>query len=96
MTLLFSHSELRRDIPNKGFPIVLSAPFSQKTHDQVNCRWDFTTVADFLRKAPPYKVVDSGDVFNYDTRVMNLTRRTLLRQDDWYDCQESEFLQLDQ
>jgi hypothetical protein len=39
-------------------------------------------------------VVDSGDVLNYVTRVMKLTCRTLLRQDNWYDWQETEFLQL--
>jgi hypothetical protein len=60
VTLLFSHPEIHRDISNKGLPIVSSAPFSQQTHDQLNRRWDFTTVADFLCKAPPYKVVDSG------------------------------------
>jgi hypothetical protein len=64
VTLLFSHPELSCDISNKGLPIVLSASFSQQTHDQLNRHWDFTTVADFLRKAPPYKVVDSGDVLN--------------------------------
>jgi hypothetical protein len=37
-TLLFSHPELRRDISNKGLPIVSSAPFSQQTHDQLNQR----------------------------------------------------------
>jgi hypothetical protein len=96
VTLLFSHPELCHDIPNKGLPIVLSSPFSQQTHNLLNHWWDFTTVADFLCEAPPYKVVDSGDVLNYVTRVMKLTHRTLLRQDDWCDWQESEFLQLDQ
>ena len=53
VTLLFSHPELRQDISNKGLPIVSLAPFSQQTHDQLNRRWDFTSVADYLRKAPP-------------------------------------------
>lgn len=35
-------------------------------HDQMNHRWDFLTVMDYLRKAPPYKIVNSGDVLNYD------------------------------
>jgi hypothetical protein len=83
--LLFSHPELRRDISNKGLPIVSSAPFTQQTHDQLNHRWDFTSVANYLRKAPPYSIVDSGDVQNYITRVMKLTRGKLLRQDDWSD-----------
>jgi hypothetical protein len=85
VTLLFSHPELRRDTSNKGLPIVLSAPFSQQTHDQLNRRWDFTIVADLLRKAPTYKVVDSGDVLNYVTQVMKLTHGKLLQQEDWND-----------
>jgi hypothetical protein len=40
--------------------------------------------------------VGSGDVLNYVTRVMKLTRGKLLRQDDWSEWQTSEFLQLDQ
>jgi hypothetical protein len=70
VTLLFSHPEIRQYISNKGLLIALSAPFSQQTHDQLNRRWDFTTVAEYLLKAPPYKVVDSGNVLNYVTRVM--------------------------
>jgi hypothetical protein len=96
VTLLFSHLELRRDISNKGLPIISSAPFSQQTHDQINRRWDFSSVAEHLRHGPPYNVVGSGDVLNYVTRVMKLTRGKLLRQDDWSEWQTSEFLQLDQ
>ena len=96
VTLLFSHPELRRDISNKGLPIISAAPFSQQTHDQLNRRWDFTSVAEHLRQAPSYDVVGSGDVLNYVTRVMKLTRGKLLRQDDWSEWQTSEFLQLDQ
>jgi hypothetical protein len=96
VTLLFSHPELLRGIPNKGLPIVSLAPFSQQMHDQLNRRWDFSTVAGYLRKAPPYKIVDSGDVLNYVTCVMRLTCRKLLWQEDWSDWQASEFLQLNQ
>jgi hypothetical protein len=39
--LLFSHPELRRNISNKGLPIVSLAPFLQQMHDQLNWRWDF-------------------------------------------------------
>jgi hypothetical protein len=94
--LLFSHPELRRDISNKGLPIVSSAPFLQQTHDQLNRRWDFSKVAEYLRKAPPYKIIDSSDVLNYVTCVMQLTRGKLLRHDDWCNWQALEFLQLDQ
>jgi hypothetical protein len=95
MTLLFSHPELWQDNSNKDLPIISSAPFSQQTHDQINRRWDFTSVAEHLRKAPPYNIVGSGDVLNYVTRVMKLTCGKLLRQDDWSEWQTSEFLQLD-
>ncbi len=78
VTLLFSHLELRWDISNKGLPIILLAPFSQQTHNQLNRQWDFTTNAKYLRKAPPYKIVDSGHVLNYVTWVMKLTRGKLL------------------
>ncbi len=40
--------------------------------------------------------MDSGEVLNYVTRVMRLTRGTLLQQGDWSDWQSSEYLQLDQ
>jgi hypothetical protein len=94
--LLFSHPELRRDISNEGLPIVSLAPFLQQTHDQLNRRWDFSTVTEYLRKAPPYKIIDSGDVLNYVTCVMRLTRGKLLWPDDWCNWQASEFLQFDQ
>jgi hypothetical protein len=79
VTLLFSHPELHCNISNKGFPIVLSAPFSQQTHNQLNRWWDFTTVVEYLRTAPPYKAVNPDKVLNYITRVMKLTRGKLLR-----------------
>ena len=75
--LLFTHPEIRQDISHDGLPIVSSAPFSQQIHDQMNKRWDFTTVADYLRKAPPYRIVEDGDVLNYITRVIKLTRGKL-------------------
>ena len=62
----------------------------------MNKRWDFTTVANYLRKAPPYQIIEDGNVLNYVTRAMKLTRGKLLQQDDWTDWQTSEFLQLDQ
>ena len=93
--LLFSHPEIQHNISHDGLPIVSSAPFSQHVHDQMNKCWDFTTVANYLRKAPPYQVVEDGGVLNYVTRVMKLTRGKLLQQDNWTDRQTSEFLQLD-
>jgi hypothetical protein len=50
VTLLFPHPELRRDISNKGLPIISSLPFTQLMHDQLNHRWDFAMVSDALQK----------------------------------------------
>ncbi len=47
-TLMFVHLEVRPNLSHKGLPIVLSAPFSQSTLDQLNNRWEFSTVADHL------------------------------------------------
>ena len=73
-----------------------SAPFKQHIHDQLKHRWDFLTVVDYLRKAPPYEIVESGDVLNYVTQVIRLTPGKLTQQDDRSDWQHSEYLQLDQ
>jgi hypothetical protein len=75
---------------------VSSASFTQHIHDQLNHRRDFLTVVDHLRKARPYEIVESGNVLNYVTWVMRLTRGKLTLQDDWSDWQHSEYLQLDQ
>ncbi len=96
LTPLFSHPEVRQDISHNGLLIVSSAPFSQHIHNQLNKRWDFSTVAEYLQKTPPYDIVKDGNILNYTTRVMKLTRGKLLQQDDWSDWQESEYLQLDQ
>jgi hypothetical protein len=96
VTLLFSHPKIYQDISHDGLPLMSSAPFNQHIHDQLNHRWDFSTVADYLRKAPPYNIVKSGDVLNCITWVMRLTCGKLLQQDDWFNRQLSEFLQLNQ
>ena len=70
--------------------------FSQLTHDQVNTRLDLTDNGPTFRRKPLYDIVGSGDVNNYTTRVMRLMRGRLLKQDDWTDWQDSEYLQLDQ
>ena len=95
--LLFSHPEVRPNLSHDGLPIVSAAPFSLATHDQLNFRWEFSTVADYLRThGTRYEVVNSGDVRNMTTRAMRLTRGKLLKQADWTDWQSSEYLQLDQ
>jgi hypothetical protein len=96
-TLLFAHPEVRPNLSHNGLPIVSSAPFSQSTHDQLNNRWEFSTVADHLRSTrPTHTLINSGDVLNVVNRVMKLTRGKLLKQVDWNDWQESEYLQLNQ
>jgi hypothetical protein len=72
--LLFSYPKICRDISHDGLPIVSSAPFSQQVHDQMNKHWDFTTMANYLQNAPPYLIVEDGDIFNYVTRVLKLTQ----------------------
>jgi hypothetical protein len=84
------------DISNKGLPILSSSDFSQFTHDQLNNRLDLLEEGLCLQRTRSYEIVGSGDVLNYTTRVMKLTRGKLLRQDDLDDWQESEYLQLDQ
>ena len=97
VTLLFSHPEIRPNLSNNGIPIVSSAPFTQQVHDQLNNRWEFTTVAQHLRSShPTHHIVDSGGVLNVVNRVMKLTRGKLLKQPDWDDWRASEYLQLDQ
>ncbi len=45
---------------------------------------------------PKYSDVESGNVLNYTTRIMKLTRGKLINWDNWLDWQDSEFLQLNQ
>ena len=95
--LLFAHPAIRPNLSHDGLPIVSAAPFSLGTHDQLNNRWEFATVATFLRTTKPsFDIVDCGAVKNVVTRAMRLTRGKLLKQPDWTDWQTSEFLQLNQ
>jgi hypothetical protein len=95
-TLLFSHPKIRHDISHNGLPIMSSAPFHQRIHDQLNRLWDFSTVVEHLQKQPSYMHINDGDVINCVTRAMKLTCGKLLQQTDWSDWQDSEYLQLDQ
>jgi hypothetical protein len=95
--LLFAHPEIQPNLSHNGLPIVPSTLFTQATHNQLNNRWEFSTVADYLRAhAPTHTVVESGDVLNVVNHVMKLTRGKLLKQFDWNDWQELEYLQLNQ
>ncbi len=95
-TLLFSHPEITPDISNQGLPVMLKLDFSQFTHDQLNNR--INLIEDGLRtqRQRKYNIVELGNVLNYTTHVMKLTHGKLLKQDDWIDWQELEYLQLDQ
>ncbi len=94
--LVFSHPETSPDISNKGLPIMLREDFSQFTHDQLNNHLDLITDGPIFRQGRQHNIVESGDVHNYTTRVMRLTRGRLLKQVDWMDWQDLEYLQLDQ
>jgi hypothetical protein len=97
LTLLFAHLEARPNLTHNGIPIVLSAPFRMATHNQLSSRWEFTTIAEYLRNTPPwYTIVVSGDVKCVITCAMQLAHGKLLKQSDWVDWQESEYLQLNQ
>jgi hypothetical protein len=66
--LLFLHPEICQDVSQNGLSIVSSTPFAQHIHDQINHRWDFSTVANYLRRTPPpFDIVESGDLLNYVT-----------------------------
>jgi hypothetical protein len=94
--LLFTHPKICPNISCCGLPIILSAPLTQQVHDQLNNRWEFSTVADHLRRDPSYQLVDDGGVHNVVTRVMKLTRGKLIKQPNWNEWLASEYMQLDQ
>ena len=96
VTMLFAHPEIHPSLSRDGVPIVSCPPFSRHTHEQMNNRWEFHTVTEHLQSCKPsYQLVPSGDVLNVITRVMRLTRGKLMKQPDWNDWQQSEFIQLD-
>ncbi len=96
-SLLFAHPEIRPDLSRRGLPMVSSSPnFTQQVHDQLNNRWEFSTVFEHLRRHPSYRVVGNGGVLNTVTRVMKLTRGKLIKQPNWDAWLASDYLQLDQ
>ncbi len=84
--ITLSSSELRDGLTNEGIP--------QLTLDQLNPR-HFFNHNPISMPAVVHKSTD-GDVLHYITRASKLTRGVLLKQDDWDDWQQLEFLQLDQ
>jgi hypothetical protein len=95
-TLIFSHPKTSLDISNKGLPIMSKDDFSQFTHNQLNNRLDLLTNGPTFQRRPRNELVDLGDVLNCTTKAMRLTHGGLLKQLDWNEWQDSEFLQLDQ
>jgi hypothetical protein len=85
VTLLFSHPIVRQNISHDGLPITSSAPFTQDVHDQLNIRWDFTTVAAHLRSPTTHHIITDGDILNCVTKAMKLTRGKLLQHTNWSD-----------
>ena len=91
--LLVTASELRDGLTNEGIP--------QVSLDQLNPRHFFripshtghysnNTLANMIRQSW------DGGVLQYLTRANKLTRGVLIKQSDWLEWQQSEFLQLDQ
>ncbi len=95
-TLLFSHPEITPDISSSGLPIMSRSDFSQLTHNQLNNRVNLLEDGLRILRTRSYDIVESGDVCQYVTRAMRLTRGKLIQQDDWSDRQASEFFQLNQ
>jgi hypothetical protein len=94
---MFLHPEISPDISQHGLPIISSVDyFLQFTHDQLNNQLDLIEQGPTLQHLQKYDIVKFGDVHQYTTRVMPLTHGRLLKQDNWLDWQQSEYLQLDQ
>ena len=92
-TILVSASEIRDGLTHEGIP--------QITLDQLNPRHFFRTMPSTgypSNNMLTYMIGQSwdGGVLQYITRSHKLTRGILLKQDDWNEWQQSEFLQLDQ
>jgi len=68
--------------------------FDQLCLDQLNNRKDILLQHPARRRQ--YDIVDSGNVLNYTARAMKPTRGRLLKQDDWEEWKQSEYLQLNQ
>ena len=75
--LTFSHSEIKHDLANDHIP--------QLNVDQLNSRnmfQDFSMPEDAIHK-PTATIYWDGDVFNYVSLAMKLTRGQLLKDNDW-------------
>jgi hypothetical protein len=78
-TLLFLHPKITPDIASSGLPIMSKSDFPQLAHDQLNNRVDLLEDGLRILRAWAYDIVESGNVRQYVTRVMQLTRGKLLK-----------------
>lgn len=90
--LLVSASEIRDGLTNKGIP--------QISLDQLNPRHFFNipsngTFSNNMLATMVHRSWDGG-VLQYITRAHKLTQGILIKQSDWNEWQQSEFIQLDQ
>lgn len=87
--LTFSHTEVKHGLSSDGIP--------QCNIDQLNPRHLFENfdIPPSHNKTNLNKIFD-GDVWNFQTLAMKLTRGKLLKTDDWDEWQMSEYTQLDQ
>jgi hypothetical protein len=93
--LLFAHPEICLNLSHDGVPIVSPAPFTQSHHDQLNNRWEFTTIAEHLRSyRSPLPPIKSGGVCNVMMKVMKLTHGKFIKGPNWTEWQDLEYLQL--
>jgi hypothetical protein len=96
-TLLFAYPEICPNLSHNRLPIVSLMPFSQHAHNQLNNRWEVHTVSDYLQSTTPgYECVESGGVYNMAKRVMKVTQGKFLKQSNWNNWQDLEYLQLNQ
>ncbi len=93
---------------NNCWDFLMLTPWLQQTHpydieesgnvlNYVTCVMHLIlTLTPWLQQPFPYDIEDSGNVLNYVTRVMHSTWGKLLKQQDWHNWQDLEFLQQDQ
>ena len=101
-TLLFAHPKINRDISNNGLPIIHAGEFNQLTLGQLNNQNDLRMQHQSLSKElrhsrqRQYDIVSLGEVLNYSSKAMKLTRGRLLKLNKWHEWQQSEYPQLNQ
>jgi hypothetical protein len=89
-TLIFSHPEISHGVTNDGIP--------QVNIDQLNPKTLFSgfSLPNVLVACHCGHVAYDGDVYNFTSLAMQLTRGKLLKTAEWGEWQQSEFTMLDQ